>query len=317
MKNVMPPFILLMMALSLSSCTGTVKNGANETKPADTSAASQPSQLADSDQQGDQMLKSKKYADARALFLKAVENADPAGPHFEKEIESLCQSYRLDPQPPDAMAAAAEAVAGAQKKYGDEGKELVPLLDWQAAMANHLHKYKVGREASLQAIKVAEKGYGDSSIQLVVPIGLYIAASCADGYCPNLEPEWTRMLAIKKKCIGPEDPDTQMTAFQLCEVLEKKSHYDRCESLLQEILAVRRKQNSFLVTQTLASLSRVEAKQGHYDKAQDYLQQAIAFEKDYKGMHYNMMPYLEKRQQALNEEIAAAKKKTNLHKTAR
>ena len=154
---------------------------------------------------------------------------------------------------------AVDAAIASAKSGGDNSEQLIPLYKQSAKLFYRKKDFSNSQIAAQEALRLERECCDPKSEKLLDGLNLCISAACAQDRCADTGPLLLEQLEIRREHFGPNHPHVAVSLCLLGELAEKKGRWKEAERRYEEALAIRRKTEPALVTQTEKNLTRVRA----------------------------------------------------------
>lgn len=160
----------------------------------------------------------------------------------------------------EARAALDAAINDATAAGGGDSEQLIPIYKQSAKLFYRQKDFIKAQAAAKDWLRLERACCEPGSEKLLASMNVAIAAACAQDRCADTGALLTEQLEIRKKHLGAEHPHVAVSLCLLGELAEKKGNWQAAESLYKEALAIRKKVEPNLVSQTEKNLVRVKEK---------------------------------------------------------
>ncbi|MBY0356775.1 MAG: tetratricopeptide repeat protein [Candidatus Obscuribacterales bacterium] len=236
----------------------------------------------------------------------------------EKKAQNLIEDLEIKKQEDkttiEALSLIAEA-QGQQRNFDQAEKNLLTAYEFSQRINGPDHEdtgalaaklgsvyfarqdFETSQEYWQKALTVVKKSKNPDENKEVEAISGVIAASCAKGACTDNEALIKRLLEVRRKKLGNNDPFTVIAINLLAELYDHKKNFAAARPLYFEVYTIAKENNGLNLPAAMINLARIERHDKHYKEARKLLEEAMALEladKTYGSMvHPNLCATLD------------------------
>jgi tetratricopeptide (TPR) repeat protein len=243
-----------------------------------------------------------RYSEAEALYKQALaiwqRQLGNNNPDTAASLNNLAGLYEFQGRYSEAEPLYKQALAIRKAQLGDNHPDTAASLNNLAALYESQGRYSEAEPLFKQALAIRKKQLGDNHPDTAKSLNNLAALYESQGrysnraefssfqgenraefYLFQAETLYKQALAIRKKQLGDNHPDTATSLNNLAAFYESQGRYSEAETLYKQALAIRKKQLGDNHPDTAKSLNNLAALyefQGRYSEAETLYKQALA-----------------------------------------